>query len=803
MKNQDREHSIIPQKIKEVFNKLSFSARYVCPIKSTPCTSQSYDLQKNYCYSCGKKGNNVAKIIHHLSENHKGLFGGRVIEISEARSILKTNSIPEFYHKPKSKAELEEESQLQDLNIAKFISDSGQKYKYGSLILPDSKIAHFAKTFNLDQKKIQTPLKIYFQNTQYTKNLSFGTPPFIVGSHFFKGTNKPKHLIIESSPSGVIDNRIDSDTYCTTINGPISYSLKKHLASGQIETITVPDENSFEVIMGEISSKKLNLPKINIVSSDTAVPSMSSDELSGFFKPTKKTPPDGANYQNIDDPKDFDNILSLGYNFVELTDNLSKETKLMVKTGALPIANLLTNTQIEPKGHFTSTGREVDDALSILRFRDQTDNIKKEIILLESLSDTQKKSLDLQLQVAKAVRKLFPGEYFGVKGSANNLNILYDMGITSLDPSEDKLLSPFSFLDPDTDKNPDIDFELSSSQVTELVNKYPSLTKGLTVTTAGDRVHVCKFFIDVPDDLKQFQAGNYIPKDSKIIEKLGATPVDLIQSRVIENMNELSKSLDNPDVPSDYSVSFSDIQSQDLPHFNKSVQFQMKKKGVAQPNKEFTTEELSSFCALNRPVFYYSMVVLKDESNNRFYYSYSGKTDNEALYPLDQKSKDAMEKNITTEDIKSVDYASKKIGNLSVHFMKSNYLVSPPEWVRATEEELLSSTDGVIVYQDQLMLILEKYTSLKPQEINDVLKKIAHPTKSENLNIEEFFSFKYNTPSNIQSQVKFITCSQNAFFFKKGHALFLAETARKMSYLKKLNAQQDTKSKDAKIVKFP
>jgi len=36
------------------------------------------------------------------------------------------------------------------------------------------------------------------------------------------------------------------------------------------------------------------------------------------------------------------------------------------------------------------------------------------------------------------------------------------MGITTLDPSQDPLLSPYSFLDPTTNKTPDIDFELSA-----------------------------------------------------------------------------------------------------------------------------------------------------------------------------------------------------------------------------------------------------------------------------------------------------------------------------------------------------
>jgi hypothetical protein len=728
-------------------------------------------------------------MVNRLSIENKAVFQN-VISVAEARSILKTNSVPEFFNKKKSPAEWKEDAKRQDDAIVNLLNSSGVKNQYGTIQIPDSKKSHFIKVFNLDATKVPNPLEVYFQNTKYTKSISFGNPPFVIGPSFFKGAYSPTKLKFVSFPKDVINYTDTKSTYVSTFSGSINNTIIKHISSGNIKDIEVNNDETFEALLGEICSRKLDLPSFTILSSNKVVPAMSNDDLQKFFSPTDSLPPDGANYLNIDEKRDYDDILSLGTKNVIFNTSLSSDTKLMIKTGSLPVSCLLTNTNPPPLQTFTSTGNEVDKVLSLLKFKESTDNIKKEINLLESLSPDQKKSLDLQLQVARAVKALFPGEYFGVKGSANNLNILFEMGITTLDPSQDPLLSPYSFLDPTTNKTPDIDFELSAPQIKKLVERHPSLTKGLSVTKAGDRVHVCKFFIDVPEVYQKFQNGDYIPKDSKIIEASGATAVDLIASRVIGSMNEISSNLGNPAIPDDYSVSLSDIQNHDLPHFNDAVQSQMKKKNVLIKGKTYSTEELANLCALNRPIFYYSMVVLKDDNGSTYYYSHSGKRGAEALYPMDKKSEIALKANITQDDIESIDYGSKKIGNLNVHFMKSNYLVSPPKWVKCTEDALLESTDGVIVYQDQLMLILDKYTELSSQEINDVLKKIAHPTKSEDLNIRQYFDFKSNTPDSIKTQVKFITNSQNAFFFKKGHALFLADTARKMSYLKNKSTQQ-------------
>lgn len=782
MKKSNPNNELIPNKLRDIF-KLSFSRRYHCPNPSHQGSSESYNLEYNFCYSCKFKANDVASMVNRLSIENKSVFQN-VISLSEAKGILKTNNIPDFFNKRRSPAEWKEDAKRQDDAIVNLLSSCNVKNQYGTLVIPDSKKSHFIKVFDLDATKLPTPLKIHFQNTKYTKNLSFGTPPFIIGSNFFKGAYSPTKLKFVSSAREVIEFRDTAETYVSTLTGSINNTIVKHLNSNKINNIEVDNDEVFNTILGEICSRKLDLPSFKILSTNKTVPAMTYNEVETYFSPTDRLPPDGANYLNIDEKRDYDDILTLGSKNVLFNKDLSEDKKLMIKTGALPVSHLLTNSHPPPLKRFSSDGSEVDNVLSLLRFREATDNIKQEIKLLESLSPEQRKSLDLQLQVARAVKSLFPGEYYGVKGSANNLNILFEMGITSLDPSKDPLLSPYSFLDPETNKNPDIDFELSSTQIAKLVQKHPSLTKALSVTKAGDRVHVCKFFIDVPDEYQQFQNGNYIPKDSKVIEAAGATPVDLIASRVIDNMNDISSNLGNPSIPDDHSVSLSDIQNHDLPHFNDAVQSQMKKKNVLTKGRTYSTEEMASICALNRPIFYYSMVVLKDNKGATFYYSHSGKRGAEALYPMDKKSEIAMNNNITQDDIKGIDYASKKIGNLNVHFMKSSYLVSPPKWVKCPEDEFLESTDGVIVYQDQLMLILDKYTELSPQDINDVLKKIAHPTKSEDLQVKQYFDFKPNTPDSVKTQVKFITNSQNAFFFKKGHALFLAETARKMSYLK-------------------
>ena len=801
MKKSNPSNQIIPQKIKDVFN-LSFSRRYHCPNPSHQGSSESYNLEYNFCYSCKFKANDVASMINRLSIENKSVFKN-IISIQEANSILKTNSIPSFFNKKKTREEWLEESKRQDDAIVKLLSSCNARNQYGTFTVPDSKVAHFIKVFNLEPTKVPTPLIIDFQNTKYTKNISFGNPPFTIGSNFFKGAYNPTKLKFVDTPKEVIHFRDTSDTYASTLSTSINNTILKHLSSNKITNIEVPDEESFNMLLGEIISKQLNLPNFKITSTNRDIPALTFEQLTEYFINTDRLPPEGANYLNIDEKREYDDLLTLGNKNVVFNDSLTDDKKLLIKTGGLPVSHLLTNTTPQKNSPFISSGTEVDNVLSLLKFREPTSNIKKEIQLLESLSESQRKSLDLQLQVAKAVKALFPGEYYGVKGSANNLNILFEMGITSLDPSRDPLLSPYSFLDPSTNKNPDIDFELSSSQIKKLVSKYPTLTKGLSVTKAGDRVHVCKFFIDVPPEYKKFQNGDYIPKDSKIIEESGATPVDLIASRVIDNMNDISSNLGNPTIPNDYSINLSDIQNHNLPHFNDAVQSQMKKKNLLVKGKDFSTEELASICALNRPIFYYSMVVLKDNAGKTFYFSHSGKRGAEALYPMDKRSEDALRKYITQDDIRGIDYASKKIGDLNVHFMKSSYLVSPPQWVKCPEDEILTPTDGVIVYQDQLMLVLEKYTELTPQEINDVLKKIAHPTKSEDLNVKQFFDFNPNTPDSIKTQVKFITSSQNAFFFKKGHALFLAETARKMSYLKNLasNAMQKSKTLDLNLTK--
>jgi hypothetical protein len=134
-----------------------------------------------------------------------------------------------------------------------------------------------------------------------------------------------------------------------------------------------------------------------------------------------------------------------------------------------------------------------------------------------------------------------------------------------------------------------------------------------------------------------------------------------------------------------------------------------------------------------------------------------------------------------------------------------------PEKNICQEEELLESTKGVITYQDQLFLLLKKYTSLNSQEINDIIKVISHPSKVEEGKGKAEIVFNKGTPPGLKSQISFITNSQNAFFFKKGHALFLGKTAQTFLELKlkseekniqnqENQGQKKTKSKKSNLI---
>jgi len=781
----------ITNKIRSILG-LSFSRRYKCPNPSHPDSSESYALKTNHCFSCTTPVNSTAELIYNLAKANPEIRSlSQFTTMEKARSFISENGIQTFFKKKMSYDERQEEKIKLDDFIKKVISTSKVKSSYGTIKITGSRLSNFCKFFDIDLDSTPDPLQVNYQNIKDNATLSFGDPETIHGKGFIKGYSKmPEVINIHKETKSIVTQKFSKTSFSTIIRFYPSKELTQAIKSKKLKKINIEKASDFDVIFAEIIINKLDLPEIYIKEIDVTIPSTSKSELSKSFIATKKPLPDGVNYQNIDVPREYDSLLTMGAKTIEMTDGIDRQTQLMIKTKSLPITSLLTGASTKPpKDQKSQANRAVEEALEKLKFRkNKSENILKEIEILEGLSLDQKKSLGLQLLVAKKIKSLFPNEYYGVKGSANNLSILFDLGMLQKDPSGDPLRSPISFLDPATNKHPDIDFELSKAQIAVLSKNMEMLTRGLTVTKLGDRVHVCKYFLEAPKDLEGFLSGEYIPKESKELEASGYTAVDLISSRVMESMNTLKKQMNGVDVPDEYNVSIRDINTQELPHFNRGVLSQMKKGSWIDRNSNQDTkldvEDMANICSLNRPIFYHSMVVLKGK-NGDYSYSYTAKEGAQALYPLDQKSKDALE-HISQADIESLNYATKSVSGLDVKFYRDNYLVSPPKWVTDNNDDILESTNGVIIYQDQLMLILEKYTDISSQEINTVMKRIAHPTKMDNEedSVDEFLKFKQGTPSGIISQVKFITSSQNSFFFKKGHAIFVAETARQLSFYK-------------------
>ena len=781
---------------------LNDSTRYLCPNPNDSGDGGSYSIKHNFCHRCGYKANDVVKLMTGLIKYNPSNFKGFTPSPSQIEQNLKRNGIPLFFREVITKEQKESEEVRLKNSINGFLKSKEANRYQGVVSLSEAEFKSLSKDLDPNENYDFTdefyPIDVYYQKTKYQSSLSFGNPEVGFGSYFSRGNYKdPTRIKMVENASSVVESKISDKTYMIATPGWLNKKAKDALKSGNIDAIQVDNEDQFYGLLGFLVSESLPMPKISILKGQNNLDAKTSEELGSYFIKTKKRPPDGVNYQNIDDPKDFDAVIELGDFFVEISPEISKEKRTLVKTGAITVAELILGDDHIHESVFTANGSEIGKAVDLLKFKTQTPNIVKEIEMLESLSPKQIESFDLQLKIAKAIKKMFPSEFFGVKGSANNLNILYSMGITLIDPSEDDMLSPYTFLDPKTNKNPDIDFELSPEQIAKFTEKYPELTRGLSVTVAGDRVHVCKFFLNLPEDMQVYQSGKYIPIDSKKIEKTQATPIDLISSQVVTRVNRLLSEKDAKigDVPDSYKVKAGNIVSENLPHFNQAVGNHMDRTGIKETDM-LSTDDMSNLCALNRPIFYFSMVVLEDEKKNKFNFSYTGKKGSEALYPMSYGAEKILE-NIPQEEITDLNYKKESLGPYNIAFMRSNYLVSPPRWVVSNSDEILDSTNGVILYQDQLIHLLDKYTDLTPEEVNLVIKKISHPAKSEDdekINIK----MKKGTPSGIINQIMFITSSQNAFFFKKGHAQYLAETARRLSYLQSNGDNGNEKAKDKK-----
>lgn len=778
---------------------LSNSTRYLCPNPNDSGKGGSYSIGHNFCHRCGYKANDVVKLMSGLIKYNPSNFKGYTPNHGQIEQNLNRNGIPLFFVEEVTKEQKQTEEKRQRDVINNFLKQEGAVKYQGSIKLGEADFKSLYKSLDLNEgydfSDESYPIDVYYQKTKYQSSLSFGNPEVLFGSYFSRGNYKdPTRIKMVEDPSSVVKSKISDKTYMISTPGWLNKKAKDAFLAGNIDAVQLDNEEQFYGLLGFLVTESLPMPKVSILKGSVNLNAMTLEELNSYFVKTDKRPPNGVNYQNIDDPKDFDSVIELGSFYVELSPEIPKEKRTLVKTGAITISGLITGDVKSTDSVFSSDGSEVGKAIDLLKFQEQTENVKKEINLLESLNPEQKESFDLQLKVAKAIKKTFPNEFFGVKGSANNLNILHVMGITLIDPSEDEMLSPYTFLDPKTNKNPDIDFELSPEQISILTEKYPELTRGLSVTVAGDRVHVCKFFLNLPDDMREYQNGDYIPIDSKKIETTQATPIDLISSQVVTRVNGLLDQKDSKvgDVPSNYKVRAGDIVSSNLPHFNQAVGNHMDRVGINDDDM-LSNDDMSNLCALNRPIFYFSMVVLEDEKKNKFNFSYTGKKGSEALYPMSYGAKKLLD-SIPQKEVEDLDYKKKSLGPYNIAFMRSNYLVSPPKWVIENSDEILDTTNGVILYQDQLIYLLNKYTELSADEVNLVIKKISHPAKMDG---DEDINIKMNkdTPSGIINQIKFITSSQNAFFFKKGHAQYLAATARILSYLQEDSGKGERREK--------
>lgn len=776
---------------------LNLSTRYLCPSSTHNSNSPSYSLGSNYCFSCKHKANDTVQLIDGLIKSNPKVFRFQEMSVQTIKGRLKKANIPFEFIKSKTSAERIDDKKHRQEIISRLLTHKKSEIKssHGKFEIDKTEFEYLAIELRMGGKYTQPtkfPVTVYYQRLSKNNSISIPSADIDIGPNFMSGNYNPSEIILTSSPSKVVDTELKDGQFIFATEGWLPKTVTNAIDSELAKKVVVEDERAFELILGHAAKNEVALPEIEILNPKTNIKKIPANKLKSLFSPTDIRPPEGVNYLNIDKPQEFDDVVEIGGQYLIMGDGIEAENKALVKTGAVSLIEVFTGERRKISNHFESDGEMIKFALEQLRAQEQTENIKKEINLIESITDGQKKSLDIQLKVAKAIKELFGDEFWGVKGSANNLNILYIMGVTSVDPSKIQALTPYSFLSPNTDKNPDFDFELSSSQISRLLAKYPEFVKALTVTSLGDRVHVCKYFLNLEAEHKVYQLGDYVPVESlQIEESTSATPVDLLSSKVVDRINTLKKQTGQVTVPEDYRVSKKSLEDDNLPHFNNSVLRQLRD---SSSEDDFDLFELANMCSANRPIFYRSKVVLSNKDGKNCDFSVSQKKGYENFTPLNPQAEKLIESGLITEkdiigfnrDEKGGYKRSTKIAGLDIKVNKSNYLTDPPKWAVVDDEPVLDVTGGVIRYQEQLMMLLNKYTEMSTSDITAIIKDIAHSSKTEGDDRIEVV-FNKGTPNAIKEQINFIVKSPESFFFKMGHALFLSETARLLSYLTEQN----------------
>ena len=157
----------------------------------------------------------------------------------------------------------------------------------------------------------------------------------------------------------------------------------------------------------------------------------------------------------------------------------------------------------------------------------------------------RKKELELIISsiilIIKKIKEL--NLIYNIRGSANNLYLLYNLGITKTNPLDDSLImNPEVFIN--INKLPDIDIEINKDEKDLLIkelNKDFLLKKALVVNKNNDsNDHPCKYFYNIPDKYLKYNELTYLPFDTKNLEKEGFLNVDIL-SMNFDNIKSLKK----------------------------------------------------------------------------------------------------------------------------------------------------------------------------------------------------------------------------------------------------------------------
>jgi hypothetical protein len=154
---------------------------------------------------------------------------------------------------------------------------------------------------------------------------------------------------------------------------------------------------------------------------------------------------------------------------------------------------------------------------------------------IKELPDPEiKNKIEMLLSIAKIVADSCKelNEFVNVRGSANNMWSLYNLGITNLDPLKyPELLTIEGFLT--VNKFPDVDFEINKEareKILEHINKkYGTLTKGLVETKNGlCNEHPVKYNFNMPDNIKEISSPTIVPISYKDLDHDGINNVDIL-----------------------------------------------------------------------------------------------------------------------------------------------------------------------------------------------------------------------------------------------------------------------------------